>query len=482
MKGEKLYESMNHVDDQILERSERRKQSRRRPWWMGAVAAVLVAAVAVGVMLRPEAGITAQAIVTAKYPEMAPYPLEEDYYDEATGEVDYEAYDQAYDAWWESRKALSQEAGYANGLDSFFQKSIPVFLSGKEGENAAYSPVNAYMALAMLGEVTGGSSRQQILDLLGCGSIEQSREQANAVWKGQYQDDQVSATILANSVWLRDGASYNQDTLQILGEDYYASSFQGTMGSEEYSEMLRAWLNEQTRDLLKDQTAGIELTPETVFALASTIYYKAAWGNEFSPQNTAPQTFHSPQGDVEVDFMHEVMENEDYYRGENFGIVRKYLKDGKYMWMILPDEGTAPEELLEQGDAVDVLLSEYNWEEWERCEIHLALPKFDVASDTDLLGGLQSLGVTDVMDSSLSDFTPMTTEASNLYLSMAQHAVRVKVDEEGVEAAAYTVLAAGETSEAPPPRKIDFVLDRPFLFAITSQDGLPLFVGVVNQP
>lgn len=180
--------------------------------------------------------------------------------------------------------------------------------------------------------------------------------------------------------------------------------------------------------------------------------------------------------------MHEVMENEDYYRGENFGIVRKYLKDGKYMWMILPDEGTAPEELLEQGDAVDVLLSEVNWEDWERYEIHLALPKFDVTSDTDLLAGLQSLGVTDVMDSSLSDFTPMTTEASNLYLSMAQHAVRVKVDEEGVEAAAFTVLATGESSEAPPPRKIDFVLDRPFLFAITSQDGLPLFVGVVNQP
>ena len=31
-------------------------------------------------------------------------------------------------------------------------------------------------------------------------------------------------------------------------------------------------------------------------------------------------------------------------------------------------------------------------------------------------------------------------------------------------------------------QEIDFILDRPFLFAITSQDGLPLFVGVVNQP
>ena len=72
------------------------------------------------------------AIETAVYPEMAPYPLEEDYYDEATGEVDYEAYDQAYDAWWESRKALSQEAATPT-VWTAFPKSIPVFLSGKEG-------------------------------------------------------------------------------------------------------------------------------------------------------------------------------------------------------------------------------------------------------------------------------------------------------------------------------------------------------------
>ena len=86
MKGEKLYESMNHVDDQILERSERRKQSRRRPWWMGAVAAVLVAAVAVGVMLRPEAGITAHAIVTAvSYTHLDVYKRQEMAFEEMLG-------------------------------------------------------------------------------------------------------------------------------------------------------------------------------------------------------------------------------------------------------------------------------------------------------------------------------------------------------------------------------------------------------------
>lgn len=51
-----------------------------------------------------------------------------------------------------------------------------------------------------------------------------------------------------------------------------------------------------------------------------------------------------------------------------------------------------------------------------------------------------------------------------------------------MEAAAYTVFSLSATSAGEMPEELDFVLDRPFLFAITSDDGLPLFVGVVNQP
>ena len=36
--------------------------------------------------------------------------------------------------------------------------------------------------------------------------------------------------------------------------------------------------------------------------------------------------------------------------------------------------------------------------------------------------------------------------------------------------------------QAPLAEEMDFVLDRPFLFAITESDGLPLFVGAVNRP
>ena len=33
-----------------------------------------------------------------------------------------------------------------------------------------------------------------------------------------------------------------------------------------------------------------------------------------------------------------------------------------------------------------------------------------------------------------------------------------------------------------PEDEVDFILDRPFLFEIVSETGLPLFVGVVNAP
>ena len=57
----------------------------------------------------------------------------------------------------------------------------------------------------------------------------------------------------------------------------------------------------------------------------------------------------------------------------------------------------------------------------------------------------------------------------------------MRIDEEGVEAAAYTIMAICGAG-MPPEEEIDFVLDPPFLFVITSRDGLPLFAGIVNQP
>ena len=253
--------------------------------------------------------------------------------------------------------------------------------------------------------------------------------------------------------------------------------------------MLQNWLNEQTGGLLKEQVSGVEMDARTLMALATTIYFKAPWTNTFSKDATEKDVFHAADGDLTVDFMRK-SSSQSYYWGEKFSAVSLPLESNGAMWFLLPEEGTSPEELLSDGEAMEFLLFHYgsggttdqDWHNQKYLTVHLSVPKFDVASDLDLIPGLKALGVTDVFDYAVSDFTPMTEDTDGIYVSEAKHAARVKIDEEGCEAAAYTILMMRAGGMMPPEEEIDFALDRPFLFAVTGADGLPLFAGVVNTP
>ena len=433
---------------------------------------------------KPNNTASAYALALASYPEMAPYPNEMEYFDEKTGEFDSDGFDVVYDAWQADRKAQrNQPEGYADGLEPFFGSSIREFLSGFNGENKVYSPLNVYMALAMLAEVTDGESRQQILTLLGSESIETLRAQAASVWNANYSNDGAVTSILANSLWLNEAVDFNQTTMDSLAQNYYASSFRGQMGSEEFDQALRDWINEQTGGLLEAQADGLSMDPETIMALASTIYYRAKWHSEFSEDRTEKGLFHLLSSDgatVECDFMHKGGSN-TYYWADQFGAVSLTLEGSGKMWFLLPDEGVSMDDLLADEQTMAFLNSNGNWENSKHLIVNMSVPKFDVVSDFDLGEGLRALGVTDVFDVEAADFSPMTEDVAEIVLSKAEHAARVTIDEEGVTAVAYTVMMMAGAA-APPKDEMDFVLDRPFLFAITSADGLSLFVGLVNQP
>ena len=143
MKPETLYENLNSVDEQLLERSETAKAPRRRPWWMGAVAAALVAVVALGAAFWPKGsplGVEAHAIETAVYPEMAPYPDEADYVDQATGEYDNEGFNQAHDAWWESKQALLPKKAMPTGWIPFSRRASLCSWVEKRGRTPPIPP------------------------------------------------------------------------------------------------------------------------------------------------------------------------------------------------------------------------------------------------------------------------------------------------------------------------------------------------------
>lgn len=181
---------------------------------MKRILAFLLAAVSVVSLTacaQPGAANTGKyQLAAAQYPQMAQYP-DESKFTKLNGDFDSDGFSQVYDAWWaDRRKQMDQPEGYTDVLDSYLRTVIPQLLTGGAGENKACSPINIYMALAMLAEVTDGESRAQLLALLGSSDLDALRAEASAVWNANYCDDGAVTSILASSLWLNDQISFSR--------------------------------------------------------------------------------------------------------------------------------------------------------------------------------------------------------------------------------------------------------------------------------
>ena len=487
----KLNEALNEVHEEYIAQAATYRR-KRRPFWLGAVAAALAVVLVAGILgpgaqapapsapmldaptfpdpTRPaspapivttapseDPEITVPAptiallsgeVAAPRYPAMAQFP--------------FDGGNAAYKAWRQSQLAqYDQPAGYADSLTGFFKTSIRTALA----------------------ETAGGSSRQEVLNALSAENIEALRTQAGHVWNAHYCADGATTSLLANSLWLDSVmADYRPETVQLLADTFYASVFHHDLGTEDANNALAAWLDRQTGGMLREQLLHTELDPDTVFALASTVYYRVKWKDTFFKGRNTEAAFHAPDGDKTVTYMNRTVTTPPYFASGNYALTALHLEDGGKMWLILPAEGTTPGQLLAEGEWLDMVLGRKV--SAQDLRVNLSIPKFDISSQTDLSQTLQTLGITSLFNSSTADFSPLIHQThfdGSVRLSKIDHAARVQIDEEGIAAAAYTIMQAPGES-IPPEQEVDLVLDRPFLFLITSRDGLPLFAGVVNDP
>lgn len=524
MKPEELNEIFDGIDPELVKAADesRRKTKSKNPWtkWAAAAACLAVAALTVFAVIKNsrsplagkpgadlphsnsitnEAGQTSSAeenkdadktrsgmdntpakvsnlSINAQYPSVVPRPDESDYWG-SDGSFRSEDFDLAFSKWEEYYHGKTKlPESYLSDMSGFYKKITQSIIPGESGKNCTLSPSNIYMCLSMLAEVTDGDSRAQILKLMGAGSLEQLRSQAKAVWESTYENDNRGTIIMANSFWLSDSFKYNEKPLYILQKNYYASSFSGQMGSDAFNKKLQNWIDLQTGGLLTEQAKAVETSPDTVLALVSTIYFKGQWSNKFMKETTKTGTFHGTDGDASCDFMNQSESGLPYYSYNDFSAVKKSFTDGSTMYLILPEKGTTPETLIKNGNVLDFVMqgnSNISSQKYpaQYPMVNLSMPKFDVTSSIDLLEKFGDMGLTDI-----NNFKPITDDACSL--TEAKHAARVTVDEDGCRAAAFTEMLCGEGA---PENRVDFTLDRPFIFSITSPDGLPLFIGTVNS-
>jgi len=445
------------------------------------------------------------ALRLATLPELPQEPDESAFWDQLNA-LDYEKlgdeqYNEEYQKLWDAFSA-QQDAYYeavqslrGDGVDNaltlpltaYTFRTVRQLLEGVAENNVVYSPANLYLALCMLAETTDGESRAQVLNLLGLSSVEQARSAANALWCNLYRDSATGRTLLANSIWLNEQFDYHEDTVDTLANDYYASTFRAPMGDTATDDAIHAWINENTNHLLENAANSLKTDTNTLLMLISTLYFKGTWADQFEPFNTSEDTFATASGtEQRIDFMHRT-KNGNYYRGEGFTVASLPFMGGTSMWFLLPDEGVRLDQITWNLPMMAVDTSEgcYELPAYEHAaqqgygEIHWSVPKFDVDSDLDLIPTLEALGVTDIFDDTRADFSPLTD--LDAVVSAVKHAARVKVDEEGCEAAAFTAIMVEATAAMPEQLPVvEMNLNRPFGFLITGVDGLPLFTGLVN--
>ena len=222
-----------------------------------------------------------------------------------------------------------------------------------------------------------------------------------------------------------------------------------------------------------------EVNPSATVYLLNSLYFKARWESEFAPEKTQQGDFTTSSGEtVKADFM-QAERRGLYVKNEWFTSTSlSYQNDSYVMRLILPQPEISIDSILQALSESDGNL----WKNTILADINLKMPRFALENKLDLVSTLQALGMEKVFTNE-ADFSSMSDIST--YISLVQQATRLKVDEDGSEGAAVTVIEGylSDLMRPLPEEEVDFFLDRPFLFQIIeSSTGTVLFMGQVGSP
>lgn len=354
-------------------------------------------------------------------------------------------------------------------------------LKTKQG-NLFLSPYSISTALAMTFAGARGDSEKQMTAVLhfipdnnqlhpSFGSL---RAQLNAIQgKGDVE------LHVANALWMQDDYAFLKSFLDCIEKNYDAVmnrvNFRGA--SEAVRIKINRWVEEKTKDKIKDLIKPGVLDSLTRLVLTNAIYFKGNWASQFETSKTKQDTFWLDSSkSIEVSLMAQKADFR-YVETESLQILElPYTGNELSMIVLLPRE-------IGGLDALETSLTVENLTNWlnllKKREIRVFLPKFKMRSQFSLSQTLASMGMPDVFTSK-ADFSGMT-DNKNLYISAVIHQAFVDVNEEGTEAAAATAVAMTLLSMPSPPPV--FRADHPFLFLILHNSSKSiLFLGRIVNP
>ena len=365
---------------------------------------------------------------------------------------------------------------------NFFQS-----LNGKtKNRSIICSPLSITYVLSMVNDAATGTTEQELEQTLGFhkGGIRAVNDYCkNLIDNLPHVDEKVQLDI-ANAIFVNDKYQLKKQFQQDMANNYDAKAEALDFSSPSTLDKINGWCNEKTRGMIPEILDNVDAA--MVSYLLNAIYFKAEWASMFEKKDTREEPFVTPDGETRVPLMHQNVYM-NYLRNDQYAAVSIPYGNGQWMMTVmLPEDGKTTDDVISSlaasGWSTDFLKNPLR--EARRYAVDLKLPRFETAFDTDDAGGLiellMGMGIRRAFDGNSAEI-PNMCENGDLYISMMKQKAKIKVNEEGSEAAAVTIaglnfLSAVADTQEPP--KATFHANRPFVYLIHEQSsGVILFVG-----
>ena len=371
----------------------------------------------------------------------------------------------------------NQPQNSANRTADIVDFSLGLFKKIYEDENTLISPLSIISALAMTANGAEKNTLVQIEEVFGT-DIDSLNEYLYTYQADLPTSDKYKVS-LANSIWFKDTANLEiEEGFLQTNKDYYNAEVYKAPFDDSTKKDINSWVNKKTDGQIKELLSE-KLPENSVLYLINALSFDAEWQNIYQDTSISEGKFTNKAGNKEtVDFMDST--EYSYIELPNAIGFSKPYADNQYSFVAL-----LPEKRLEVSDFINSLNGKLLMKALKKQSdetVYASIPKFTFEYSKELSEILKQLGIKDVFDVDLADFSSMGSSDGNLFINRVIHKTKIEVNEKGTKAGAVTAveMLCGAAATQEEPKIIE--LDRPFFFMIVDNKfHMPIFMGVLND-
>ena len=356
-----------------------------------------------------------------------------------------------------------------------------------EPGNILISPACLTAGLGLLRAGARGETATQLDHLLHRSVILPDRPLAALIQDLNADGQDLSFQIrLANAVWVpRNYALLDDYRAALRGifaiDDDRRVDFDGHPDGA--ARAINAWVSKRTAGKIAGAIRPEGVAAPTKLVLTSALYFRGNWGEGFYRPATKDEPFHVTRTrSVSVPMMHQhpYTQAHGYLDGGSFHVVSLSCGQGAFAMDVL-----LPKEIDGLGDLEATLTPEMLAALWPKLkrpdDYEISLPRFRVQSSRAMEPVLKELGLSRAFVRERADFSGINGKPADLFATAVTHETFVDVNEEGIEAAAFTGVIGADAFGVDPPPVIR--ADHPFLYLLRdTRSGCIVFLGRVVEP